>query len=81
MPSKKQNSARFMSNHYIFSDCFFFSDQILVTILMLIVILNFRFAYFKFGKLVTDGVESNSGPNINGIRIYKNSKYEIIGLK
>ena len=48
---------------------------------MLIVILNFRFAYFKFGKLVTDGVESNSGPNINGIRIYKNSKYEIIGLK
>ena len=25
--------------------------------------------------------ESNPGPNINGIDIYKNSKYEIIGLK
>ena len=31
---KKQNFARFMSNHYVSSDCFF-SDQFLVTILVL----------------------------------------------
>ena len=30
---------------------------------------------------VFDEVESNPGPNINGIGIYENSKYEIIGLK
>ena len=77
---KKQNSARFMSNYYVSSNCFF-SDQFLVTILVLLVILNFHFAYFKFAKLVSDGVESNLGPNINGIGIYENSKYEIIGLK
>ena len=78
---KKQSSARFMSNHYVSSNCFFFSDQFLVTILVLLVILNFHFAYFYFAKLVSDGVKSNPGPNINGIGIYENSKYEIIGLK
>ena len=31
---KQQNSARFMSDHYVSSDCFF-SDQFLVTILVL----------------------------------------------
>ena len=77
---KKQNSARLMSNHYVSLDCLF-SDGFLVTILVLLVILNFHFAYFKFAKLVSDGVESNPGPNINGIGIYENSKYEIIGLK
>ena len=45
-----------------------------------IVILNFHFAYCRFAKLVSDRVESNPGPNINGIDIYENSKYEIIGL-
>ena len=77
---KMQNSARFMSNHCVSSNCFF-SDQFLVTILVLLLILNFHFAYFKFAKLVSDGVGSNPGPNINGIGIYGNSKYEIIGLK
>ena len=77
---KKQNSARFMSNRYVPSNCFF-SDQFLVTILVLLLILNFHFGYFKFAKLVSDGVGSNPGPNINGIGIYGNSKYEIIGLK
>ena len=75
-PGKKQNSARFMSNHYVSSDCFF-SDQFLVTILVLLVILDFYFADFKFARLVSDGVESNPGPNINGIGIYENSKYEL----
>ena len=42
---KKQNSAKFMSNHYASSDCFF-SDQFLVTTLVLLAILNFHFAYF-----------------------------------
>ena len=42
---KKQNSARFMSNHYVSLDCLF-SDGFLVTILVLLVILNFHFAYF-----------------------------------
>ena len=78
---KNKNSARFMSNHYVLFDCFFFSDQFLVTILVLLAILNFHFAYFKFAKLISDGVESNPGPNINGIGIYENSKYEIIGFK
>ena len=77
---KKQNSARFMSKHYVSSVCFFFY-QFLVTILVLLVILNFYFPYFKFAKLVSDGVESNPGPNINDIGIYENSKYEIVGLK
>ena len=75
-PGKKQISARFMSNHYVSSDCFF-SDQFLVTILVLLVFLDFYFADFKFAKLVSDGVESNPGPNINGIGIYENSKYEL----
>ena len=48
---------------------------------MLLVILSFHFVYFNFPKLVSDGVESNPGPNINGIGIYENLKYEIIGLK
>ena len=48
---------------------------------MLLVILNFHFAYFKFAKLVSDGVKTNRGPNINGIGIQENSKYEIRGLK
>ena len=69
-----------MSNHYVSSNCFF-SDQFLVPILVLLVILNFHSAHFKFAKLVFDGVESNPRPNINGIGIYENSKYEIIGLK
>ena len=43
--------------------------------------MNFPFACCQFAKLVSDGVESNPGPNINGIDIYENSKYEIIGLK
>ena len=73
---KKKNSARFMSNHYVSSDCFF-SDQFLVIILVLLVILDFYFGNFKFAKLVSDGVESNPGPNINGIGIYENSKYEL----
>ena len=77
---KMQNSARFMSNHCVSSNCFF-SDQFLVTILVLLFILNFHFAYFKFAKRVSDGVGSNPEPNINGIGIYENSKYEIIGLK
>ena len=49
-----------MSNHYVSSECFF-SDQFLVTILVLLVILDFYFADFKFAKLVSDGVESNPG--------------------
>ena len=69
-----------MNNHYVSSECFF-SEQFLVTTLVLLVILNFHFTYFNFAKLVSDGVESNPGSNINGIGIYKNSKYEIIGLK
>ena len=41
---------------------------------------EFLFCLLKFAKLVFDGVESNPGPNINGIGIYKNSKYEMIGF-
>ena len=70
---EKQNSARFMSNHYVSSNrCL--SDRFLVTILLLLVILSFHFAYFKCAKLVSDGVESNAGPNLNVIGIYKNMK-------
>ena len=70
---KKTNSARFMSNHYVSSNrCL--SDRFLVTILLLLVILSFHFAYFKCAKLVSDGVESNPGPNTNVISIYENMK-------
>ena len=62
---KKQNSGKFMSNHYVSSNCIF-SDQCLVTILVLLVFLNFYFPYLNFTKLVSDRIESNPGPNING---------------
>ena len=38
-----------------------FSDQFLVTILVLLVIFNFHFYCFKFAKSVYDGVERNPG--------------------
>ena len=81
MPWEKNKTLQDLWVIITFLSIDFFSDQFLVTILVLLVILNFHFAYFKFAKLVSDGVESNPGPNINGIGIYENSKYEVIGLK
>ena len=50
----------------------FFSDKFLVTILVLLVILNFYFAHLEL-KVTQDQIEI--------IGIYKNSRYEIMGLK
>ena len=81
MPWEKNKTLQCLWVIITFLPIVFFSDQFLVTILVLLVTLNFHFPYFKFSKLVSDGVESNPGPNINGIGIYENCKYEIIDLK
>ena len=73
---RKQKFLDFLDEQNFSPRRYFSGHQIyLMTVLLLLVILNFHFASFKFTKLIIDGVESNPGPNHNSAGII-NSKCE-----